>query len=62
MVVSQLETTMDPIRLLHPLDRAWLLDGPLSADLDAYVALLERGGYAQGSTEKHLRALADFAH
>jgi integrase/recombinase XerC len=62
MVVPQLETTMDPIRSLHPLDRAWLLDGPLSADLDAYVALLERGGYAQGSTEKHLRALAHFAH
>jgi integrase/recombinase XerC len=62
MVVPQLETTMDPIESLHPLDRAWLLDGPLSADLDAYVALLERGGYAQGSTEKHLRALAHFAH
>jgi integrase/recombinase XerC len=62
MVVSQLETTMDPIRSLRPLDRAWLLDGPLSADLDAYLALLERGGYAQGSTEKHLRALAHFAH
>jgi integrase/recombinase XerC len=62
MVVPQLETTMDPIRSLHPLDRAWLLDGPLSADLDAYVSLLERGGYAQGSTEKHLRALAHFAH
>lgn len=53
---------MDPIRTLHPLARAWLLDGPLSADLDAYLALLERGRYAEGSVEKHLRALAHFSH
>ena len=30
MLVSQLEINMDPIRTLHPLARAWLLDGPLS--------------------------------
>ena len=53
---------MDPIRTLHPLARAWLLDGPLSADLDAYLALLERGRYAEGSVEKHVRALAHFSH
>ena len=53
---------MDPIRTLHPLARAWLLDGPLSSHLDAYLALLERGRYAEGSIEKHLRALAHFAH
>jgi integrase/recombinase XerC len=62
MLVSQRETNMASIRTLHPLARAWLLDGPLSADLDAYMALLERGRYAQGSIEKHLRALAHFAH
>jgi site-specific recombinase XerD len=62
MLVSQLEINMDPIRTLHPLARAWLLDGPLSADLDAYLALLERGRYAEGSVEKHLRALAHFSH
>jgi integrase/recombinase XerC len=62
MLVSQLEINMDPIRMLHPLARAWLLDGPLSADLDAYLALLERGRYAEGSVEKHLRALAHFSH
>ena len=33
---------MDPIRTLHPLARAWLLDGPLSKDLEAYLALLAR--------------------
>lgn len=53
---------MDPIPTLHPLARAWLLDGPLSADLEAYLALLERGRYAEGSVEKHLRALAHFSH
>ncbi len=52
---------MDPIRTLHPLSRAWLLDGPLSADLDAYLTLLERGRYAEGSIEKHLCALAHFS-
>jgi integrase/recombinase XerC len=62
MLVSQLEINMDSIRTLHPLARAWLLDGPLSADLDAYLALLERGRYAEGSIEKHLRALAHFSH
>ena len=53
---------MDPIRTLHPLARAWLLDGPLSVDLDAYLALLERGRYAEGSVEKYLRALAHLSH
>ena len=62
MLVSQLEINMDPIRTLHPLARAWLLDGPLSKDLDAYLALLERGRYAEGSVEKHLRTLAHFSH
>ena len=62
MLVSQLEINMDSIRTLHPLTRAWLLDGPLSAHLDGYLTLLERGRYAEGSIEKHLRALAHFAH
>lgn len=62
MLVSKLETNMDPIRTLHPLARAWLLDGPLSAHLDAYLTPLERGRYAEGSIEKRLRALAHFAH
>ena len=52
MLVSQLEINMDSIRTLHPLTRAWLLDGPLSAHLDAYLTLLERGRYAEGSLEK----------
>ena len=62
MLGSQLEINMDSIRTLHPLTRAWLLDGPLSAHLGAYLTLLERGRYAEGSIEKHLRALPHFAH
>ena len=50
MLVSQLEINMGPIRTLHPLARAWLLDGPLSGDLDAYLALLERGRYAEAAS------------
>lgn len=53
---------MDPILSLHPLARAWLLDGPLSANIDAYIAMLERGSYSEGSTEKYVRALAHYAH
>lgn len=53
---------MDPILSLHPLARAWLLDGPLSPYLDAYMALLGRGRYSKGSTERYMRAVAHFAH
>ena len=34
---------MNPIHSLHPLARAWLLDGPLLPHVDAYLALLARG-------------------
>lgn len=53
---------MDPILSLHPLAKAWLLDGPLSANIDAYIAMLERGSYSEGATEKYVRALAHYAH
>ena len=53
---------MDLIRSMHPLARAWLLDGPLSSYVDAFQALLERGRYAEGSSETALRAWSHFAH
>lgn len=53
---------MDPICALNPLARAWLLDGPLASHLTSYLALLERGNYATGSTTTYARALAHFAH
>jgi integrase/recombinase XerC len=62
VVISQLEISMDSIRTLHPLAKAWLLDGPLAAHLDAYLELLERGGYSPGSSATYVRALAHFAH
>ena len=56
MVISQLEITMDLILSMHPMARAWLLDGPLSSYVGAFQALLERGRYAEGSSEIPLRA------
>jgi len=53
---------MDLIRSMHPLARAWLLDGPLSSYVEAFQALLERGRYAEGSMEAALRAWSHFAH
>jgi len=47
---------MELIRSMHPLARAWLLDGPLCSYVEAFQALLERGRYAEGSTETALRA------
>src|SRR3990167_9040321 len=62
MVISQLEITMDLILSMHPMARAWLLDGPLSSYVGAFQALLERGRYAEGSSETALRAWSHFAH
>lgn len=53
---------MDSIRSLHPLTRVWLLDGPLSPYVDAFVSMMERGRYAEGTVRTDLRALAHFAH
>lgn len=53
---------MDLIRLMHPLARAWLLDGPLSSYIEAFQALLERGRYAEGGSAAALRAWSHFAH
>lgn len=52
---------MDLIRSMHPLARAWLLDGPLSSYVEAFQALLERGRYAEGSSAAALRAWSHFA-
>ena len=53
---------MDSIGSLHPLARTWLLDGPLSPYVDAFMALMKRGRYAEGTVTTDLRALAHFAH
>lgn len=50
------------IPALHPPLRDWLLEGPLSAQVPAYMARLKRGGYAPHTCERNLNALAHFAH
>lgn len=53
---------MDLIRPMHPLTRAWLLDGPLSSYVEVFQAMLERGPYTEGSSATALRAWSQFAH
>ena len=53
---------MIKIPALQPSLRAWLLEGPLSAQVPAYVARLKRGRYAPHTCERNLNALAHFAH
>lgn len=62
MEASQLETTMDSISSLPPLTKTWLLDGPLSSHVEAYMANLERGSYSRQSFRSHIDTLAHFAH
>ena len=50
------------IPALHLPLRDWLREGPLSAQVPAYVARLKRGGYAPHTCERNLNALAHFAH
>ena len=47
---------------LPPILRAWLLEGPLSAQVPAYVGRLERGRYATQTRRRCLSAVAHFAH
>ena len=53
---------MTKIPALHPTLRAWLLEGPLSAQIPAYVARLRRGRYATHTSGRCLNAVAHFAH
>ena len=53
---------MTKIPELHPLLRAWLLEGPLSAQVQAYVARLRRGRYATHTSGRCLNGVAHFAH
>jgi len=53
---------MTKIPTLHPTLRAWLLEGPLSAYVPAYVARLRRGRYATNTSGRCLNGVAHFAH
>ena len=49
---------MIKIPALQPSLRAWLLEGPLSAHVPAYVAMLRRGRYAPHNLAMKEQALA----
>lgn len=53
---------MTKIPALHPTLRTWLLEGPLAAQVPAYVARLKRGRYAAHTCARCLNAVAHFAH
>jgi integrase/recombinase XerC len=53
---------MTKIPTLHAILRAWLLEGPLSAQVPAYIARLRRGRYATHTCGRCLNAVAHFAH
>jgi integrase/recombinase XerC len=52
---------MPKIPSLHPLLQAWLLQGPLSAQVPAYVERLRRGRYATNTAGRYLNGMAHFA-
>jgi integrase len=53
---------MPKIPSLNPLLQAWLLEGPLAAQVPAYIARLRRGRYATHTSGRCLNGLAHFAH
>jgi len=53
---------MPNIPALNPLLQAWLLEGPLSAQVPAYIERLRRGRYATHTSARNLNGLAHFAH
>ncbi len=53
---------MPKILTIHPLLRAWLLEGPLSAQVPAYVERLRRGRYTTQTCGRCLNGVAHFAH
>jgi len=53
---------MPNIPVLNPLLQAWLLEGPLSAQVPAYIERLRRGRYATQTTARYLNGLAHFGH
>ena len=52
---------MPKIPAINPLLQAWLLEGPLSAQVPAYVERLRRGRYATQTSGRCLNGVAHFA-
>lgn len=53
---------MIKIPALHPTLQGWLLEGPLSEQVPAYVARLRRGRYTTHTCGRCLNGVAHFAH
>ena len=53
---------MPKIPAINPLLQAWLLEGPLSAQVPAYVERLRRGRYATHTSGRCLNGVKHFAH
>ena len=53
---------MPKIPAINPLLQAWLLEGPLSAQVPAYIDRLRRGRYATHTSGRCLNGVAHFAH
>ena len=53
---------MPKIPAINPLLQAWLLEGPLSAQVPAYVERLRRGRYATRTSGRCLNGVAQFTH
>ncbi len=53
---------MPKIPAINPLLQAWLLEGPLSAQVPAYVERLRRGRYATHTSSRCLNGMAHFTH
>lgn len=53
---------MDFIASLHPTHKAWLVNSALAPHIDAFVAHLRRGRYADSTTKSYITGIAHFAH
>ena len=62
LTVPPTETVVPKIPAINPLLQAWLLEGPLSAQVPAYVERLRRGRYASHTSGRCLSRVAHFAH
>lgn len=62
VMAPMLEVVMVMFPVLQPILQAWLLEGPLSAQVPAYIARLGRGRYTTHTCGRCLSAVAHFAH
>ena len=53
---------MKSIITLHATPNAWLTNSVLAPHLDAFIAYLQSGRYAAGTTSGYLRGIAHFAY